>query len=97
MNDEKIIDDVRQIVNNVKTTFQTEHETNRVTFGTMMQKIKAVNTFLALWEEHKLSHPENIYRQFDMLQAQYEKVVEQNRQLQQELMDYRSRTNVTKL
>ena len=37
---DKTIDDVRKIVQNVKNVFQTEHEVKKITFGTMMQKIK---------------------------------------------------------
>ena len=91
------IDDVRKIVQDVKNVFQTEHEVKKITFGTMMQKIKAVNTFLAEWEEYKLAHPDDVYRQLDIAQVQYNQVVKQNRKLQQELNQLRRRTNVTTL
>lgn len=96
MND-KTIDDVRQIVNNVKATFQAEHEKGKTTFETMMHKISGINTFVVLWEEYKLRNPENIYRQAEILQAQYDKVVEQNRQLQQELNYYKEKAYAKKL
>ena len=87
----KVIDDVRQMANEVKTTFQNEYENGNITFETMMLKFGAINNLVVRWEEYKLRNPDSLYKQAEILQAQYEKVVEQNRQLQQELNYYRSK------